>query len=148
MADIEQLRQELNDDPLGRGYSGMTDQQAADDLNTVYRQRTVPIPVSDIRRYLFVQNLWLSIKQGTQVSAVMARDALNMFERFHVDQQDVSDTVENLLDNLVSDGFITTDNKSTVLAMGVQSMTRAEELGLLGRSPEIGPAHVTQARNL
>jgi hypothetical protein len=33
------LKNELLTDPLARGYSGMTDQQAADDLNTVYRTR-------------------------------------------------------------------------------------------------------------
>ncbi len=33
------LKTELTDDPLTRGYAGMTDQQAADDLNTAYRTR-------------------------------------------------------------------------------------------------------------
>lgn len=31
------LKTELTDDPLTRGYSGMSDQAAADDLNTAYR---------------------------------------------------------------------------------------------------------------
>ena len=35
------LNQELINDPLTRGYSGMSDQEAADDLNTVYRNRNV-----------------------------------------------------------------------------------------------------------
>lgn len=35
------LNQELINDPLVRGYSGMSDQEAADDLNIVYRQRNV-----------------------------------------------------------------------------------------------------------
>lgn len=34
------LKNELTDDPLGRGYSGMTDQEATDDLNTAYRELT------------------------------------------------------------------------------------------------------------
>lgn len=38
MADV--LRTELTTDPLARGYSGMTDEQAAASLNTV--NRTVP----------------------------------------------------------------------------------------------------------
>ncbi len=33
------IRDELLTDPLTRGYSGMTDQEAADDLNTSYRTR-------------------------------------------------------------------------------------------------------------
>ena len=35
------LLAELTDDPLGRGYSGMTDEEAATDLNTVYREVNV-----------------------------------------------------------------------------------------------------------
>ena len=35
------LRNELADDPLGRGYSGMTDLEAANDLNSQYRTRTL-----------------------------------------------------------------------------------------------------------
>lgn len=39
MTDYVALRAELDTDPLVRGYGAMTDQQAADDLNTVYRTR-------------------------------------------------------------------------------------------------------------
>ena len=35
------LNQELINDPLGRVYSGMSDQEAADDLNTIVRDRNV-----------------------------------------------------------------------------------------------------------
>lgn len=37
--DIDALKAELTDDPESRGYSGMTDAQAAVDLNTEYRAR-------------------------------------------------------------------------------------------------------------
>ena len=33
------LKTEVTTDPLGRGYSGMSDREVADDLNTVYRTR-------------------------------------------------------------------------------------------------------------
>jgi len=33
------LASEIADDPLGRGYSSMSEQEIADDMNTVYRQR-------------------------------------------------------------------------------------------------------------
>ena len=39
MADLIALKAELDADPLGRGYSGMSDQQAADSLNV--EDRTV-----------------------------------------------------------------------------------------------------------
>ena len=37
--DLDALKAELTNDPLVRGYSGMSDQAAADDLNGVYRTR-------------------------------------------------------------------------------------------------------------
>lgn len=37
--DIQALKNELTSDPLTRGYAGMSDQEAADDLNAVYRTR-------------------------------------------------------------------------------------------------------------
>jgi hypothetical protein len=38
---IQILNEELTNDPLGRGYSGMNDAEAAADLNTVYRTQNV-----------------------------------------------------------------------------------------------------------
>lgn len=32
------LREEIDTDPLARGYSGMTDLEVSDDINTVYRE--------------------------------------------------------------------------------------------------------------
>ncbi len=40
--DYQVLKTELTTDPLVRGYSAMTDAEAAADLNTVYRTRTRP----------------------------------------------------------------------------------------------------------
>lgn len=37
MSNISIIKTELDGDPLTRGYSGMTDEQVAEDLNTVYR---------------------------------------------------------------------------------------------------------------
>jgi hypothetical protein len=39
MSRIDDIKVELDTDSLVRGYAGMTDQQASDDLNTVYRTR-------------------------------------------------------------------------------------------------------------
>ncbi len=41
--DLGILKTEINIDPLTRGYSGMSDLQTADDLNTVYRTRNKEI---------------------------------------------------------------------------------------------------------
>ena len=148
MADIQALKDELDGDPLGRGYSTMTDQQVADVLNAQTRQQTVPIPVDEVKRYLFVNDLWFPIKNGTDQVAEAARDAIGMFDQFRVNESDVATKVDSLLSNLVSAGYATSSDKVAVQALGVQTQSRAQELSLLGASPEIGPAHVQQARAL
>ena len=37
--DYPALKAEIEGDPLTRGYAAMTDQEIADDMNTVYRTR-------------------------------------------------------------------------------------------------------------
>ena len=39
MSYMSELREEIQNDPLSRGYAGMTDQQIADDLNSKYRSK-------------------------------------------------------------------------------------------------------------
>lgn len=50
MTDLVALAAELTNDPLARGYLGMTDAQAAADLNTAYRNK--PVQFSDVLEYL------------------------------------------------------------------------------------------------
>jgi len=76
--DLEKLKDEIANDPLGRGYSGMSDQAVADDLNTAYRTREVssfsgdfmfsrtdPVEFSDLTEHK--QILWLSFCSRTSV---------------------------------------------------------------------------------
>jgi hypothetical protein len=42
-----QLKEELTNDPLARGYSGMTDEQARDSLNTVNRTKSNDLITGD-----------------------------------------------------------------------------------------------------
>ena len=148
MANINALAKELSEDPLGRGYAAMTDQEAADDINTLYRQQSVPIQVSEMRRYMFVNGLWMTLKKSTTDLAEEVRDAVNMFETFEVGDSDVQSRLTGMMDALVTQGFMTDADKQNILAMGVTTQSRAVELGLLGASPKIGPAHVEHARSL
>ena len=148
MANIPKLAAELSNDPLGRGYSAMTAQQAADDLNAEYRQHAVPISVADMRRYMFVNGLWMTLKKSTTDLAEEVRDAVSMFETFEVGDSDVQSRLTGMMDALVTEGFMTDTDKQNILAMGVVTQSRAVELNLLGASPSIGAAHVEHARSL
>jgi len=41
MTNIDIIKEEITNDPLSRGYSGMNDEEVAIDMNTVYREEDV-----------------------------------------------------------------------------------------------------------
>ncbi len=52
---LQILADELTNDPLARGYAGMTDSQARDDVNTAYRDAPAAVRVDQVRQYLTTQ---------------------------------------------------------------------------------------------
>jgi hypothetical protein len=135
MADIDKLAAELANDPLGRGYSTMTDQQAADDLNTAYRTRNVGSFSGD---FMFQQTepsefTALTDHQQQLWMAFTSKASVDPWAQANVD----------FVTNLFGGG------SNTVTALSdarTESITRAEELGILGNSDEIGPGHIQRAR--
>jgi hypothetical protein len=125
MADIDRLADELANDPLVRGYSTMTDQEVADSLNAPNRQYYVRVPSHDLLEWSGSNN------------------RLDAVEQAHAS----GSTHIAMVDALVDAGVWGQSDKDAIIALGERYQTRAQELGLLGRSPEVGPAHVAQARS-
>ena len=135
MADLKALSNEITDDPLGRGYSAMTDQQIADDLNTAYRTRALSSLSGD---EIFQQTdptefTNLTTDKQTQWLSFCGRASVDPFATANVE----------FVKWIFGASSTTVANLSESRA---ESVTRAEELALLGRSDEIGPAHVAEAR--
>lgn len=138
MADIERLASEIATDPLARGYAGMTDQQVADDLNTAYRE----IIRSNLSGSTIFNAIVPSEFSGlTADQQQLVRDVFSLGDAVDVGPGTNARTV--LLDAFGA-GTVTRDNLVAAVTVNV---TRAEELNLLGRSEEIGPAHVAEARS-
>ena len=117
--DYTALKSELDTDPLTRGYSGMTDEQAADDLNTVYR--TIPrdsmngdeiFAATDNAEFANLsdhkRDLWVSFT---------SKDIINAYEQTNID----------FLDYIFGAGSTT---KSTLASLREQDVSRGVELGL------------------
>jgi len=81
MAFIQDLKNEIDSDPLSRGYSAMTDQQITDDLNTKYRSFNVPFltgnEVADAINA--TEYNALADAQKDRVIALTNREAINPF---------------------------------------------------------------------
>lgn len=116
--DYQVLKNEILTDPLARGYSGMTDQQVADDLNTVYRTRN-----RDSMTGREFKDQWdstefsaLTENQQSLLYSLAARDDLNPFG---VD----ATTVQGIFPG----GGITI---TALAAYRVEDISRGEELGI------------------
>ena len=152
MADIEALATELANDPLGRGYASMTDQEAANDLNTAYRTYTVEVSSRALLVWAGDNGRLKKIdaaRNNDQVPAGVqnvCEVAMRLIERDEASYDPSDSRHTDMLDALVNAGVIAQSDADALDALGERTRTRAEELNLLGRSPEIGPAHVAEAR--
>jgi hypothetical protein len=131
MMDIEKLATELTDDPLGRGYAGMTDQEAADDLNTEYRTKPKPTITGDEAFTATDAGEFATLTDHQRVlwMAFTGKDAINPFHAVNV----------ALVDWIFGDDSTTVANLAVIR---VTPCSRAVELGL----GIVRPGHVENAR--
>lgn len=131
---IKTLYQELTDDPLVRGYSTMTDQEAADDLNTIY----CSVGVTSVKASVILEATLIAeynaLASGQQE---LYRSMLAMGEL------DPSGTnTRAIFADLFGAG---TTTRANLLALSTRDVSRAVEL--LGDGAVITAAHVNAARS-
>lgn len=115
------LRTELLDDPLARGYAGMSDSAAAVDLNTKYRTRQrTQMDSAEI-----YENIDTAEFQGkTDAQKVYVRDILGLGTGVHIG---AGSKARNVFVAIFGGGSATIIN---LLAAATEAISRAEELGL------------------
>ena len=136
MADI--LKDELLNDPLARGYSGMTDAQVADDLNTAYRSRNRTSMTGDEIAQQADPTEYAALDDGSANNtpdtkghwlALCGRETIDPIAAANV----------QLVTAIFGGGSVTVTN---LQAARVEPITRAQELGL----GIVKPGHVEEAR--
>lgn len=138
---------EIRDDPLGRVYSGMTDAQVAASLNTADRQVQGPVPINQVLRWSAgvdgIHTLRQASETGPPAKRQLADAALQLVNHPHVRELDVTDPeLSAMLDGLVVAGIFDQPSVDALVARGVQTLSRAAELGL----GHVKNGHVQRAR--
>lgn len=132
------LDAELTNDPLGRGYAGMTDQQAADDLNTKYRNLTVDYVTGDA---IF------NATDDVEYAALTETQKASWDRLCAIAQIDVTSGVAKSREaELFGAG---TQTRTNLLALKYTPISRAVELNLFDADAEnetVTALHVQQAR--
>ena len=135
MSDV--LKDELATDPLTRGYAGMTDEEAADDLNTSYRTRNRTSMTGDEIFQATDPGEFNSLGSGQGNSADDQGHWLSFCGRGAIDPFATANV--QFVTAIFQAGSVTLAN---LQAARVESITRADELGL----SRVRPGHVQDAR--
>ena len=147
------LATELSTDPLVRGYAGMTDVEAAADLNTTYRTRYRALTTRDMLRWGFAREGLSKLRDAadkagaytaiTDVNRAKAIASYSIMTAGIEGSLDVGDPeIDAMLDLLVATGIFVAQDKADLLARATESISRATELGL----GEIHVGHIEMAR--
>lgn len=128
--DLVALKTELTTDPLSRGYAGMTDEEAATNLNTVDRTRNkTSMTGSEV-----VNNV-----DAAEWVALSGEEQAKVWDILHLGTLNPFGVEAALLIAIFGGG------SATIIALQaarVDAVSRAEELGL----GSIAPGHVENAR--
>ena len=133
------LSDELTNDPLARGYAGMTDVQATDDLNTEYRDVNYPILLDAVNYAIRENGKWTEYREKAELQTVAGtydnqsmREFMDMFTGFtslpEVDMQGAY--MDGLIDDMVTEGSMGGGVAAALKAFGVQTVSRGVELGI------------------
>ena len=116
---FDAIKAELDTDPLTRGYSGMTDEQAAADLNTEYRSRIKPTLSGIELRGAFDETEFAALTDGEKQMALAWASA---------DEYDSSTdgADDRILKSIFGAGSTTRSNLATARQ---ETVSRAVELG-------------------
>ena len=141
------LKAELSTDPLSRGYAGLSDEAAAEDLHEEYRENLTPVPMAGIVRWCArhdaLDKLDTAAASGVAALRSVARAAQAMIASPHIESFNVHDAeLAAMFDALVSGGVFTAAERADLVALGTSPTSRAAELGL-GR---VKPGYVGKAR--
>ena len=116
--DYQVLSNEIITDPLTRGYAGMTDQEVADDLNTIYRTRNRSSMTGKEVKDRIDTTEW-STRTDAQKQIVLALCNRDDLDPFGIDAQIFQDEMAGA-----------TNTIAALNAYRVEDISRGEELGL------------------
>ena len=139
MSRWDDIKTELDTDPLGRGYAGMTDAQAAADMNTAYRPTTVAIPVSEFENAARESGKFVDLTDRSELkepdgsrtfpSAYSLMSSL-IGRTTEMDFAEVGSYWYNVLEDCVAEGSLGTGAATAIRALCDEIITRGVELGV------------------
>lgn len=145
------LAAELADDPVGIGYVGMNDTEAAAAINAPTQTVTRGVPMTDVLRWAVSSGALLAVQTAAagggaganSTARTLATGALMMINLGAGTDLGIDDSeVAGMLTAMVQTGVLTSGQRDALVARGTRQVSRADVLGL----GNVTPGDVQRAR--
>lgn len=126
--DLASLKREL----AAPRFAGLPDQSSADLFNGTNLTEQRPIPSRDVRKLLLLRGKWSGLRAASAERGSAADElfeALDTFDTFDLTEQAVAVTVTGAFTALIAAALLDQGDVDAILALGVHSVSRAEQLG-------------------
>ena len=146
MSRYQTLADELNNDPLGRGYAGMTDEQAAVDINTEYRDVNYEVNIAALEVAVRESLKWSEYRERAEAKDTDNVTLLNPNMAEFMDLFFTTSSIggaagtgqidlqgpymSGLLDRMVAEGSMGPAVADAIKNFGVRTVSRGTELGI------------------
>lgn len=128
------LKDEIDNDPIGRVYSAMNDIEVTTSLNTVNREIPRLIPYPELISYLIEKEKWSGIlvaghdeTHAVYADCLMFISIANNTNLTHLDLSNPA--IVTMLVNIKGGGLLENVNQTDIVAMSKQLVSRATEIG-------------------
>lgn len=125
------LKDELEKDPLGRGYADMTDQEAADSLMEKDIEKHRRVPLSEIQDWASAKRLYKAFVDNDLEDGSLHKELKLLLQGKQEDVNLFSESpgVQNLVQDLIDAGVVTEEESDDLMSLGRSYISRAEEIG-------------------
>lgn len=141
------LADEITNDPLSRGYAGMTDEQVAESLNAANISINATVTKAKLLQWAGANQRIVKLKGGLASPnddvENICEAALRLLSAADVTTFDTGDSANTaFLDALVAARVLEDADKTSLLELGEKTISRAEQLGI----GTVRVGHVGEAR--
>lgn len=131
--DYAALKAEIENDPKGRGYQGLSPSEIAALINVPYTTVVQPLPISELIVWMASVNGWAKL-ESVPVDSIfysMARAMLTIVGSSTISHLHLNDPrIAGMADTLVSAGVFTAEERNSLFAAATAQVSRADELEL------------------
>lgn len=136
------LCNEINNDPFGKGYANMSDQEVADSLNEPFVENVL-VPADKVIEWATKYRLLKRLEDAGMKDSVQYKEAELVFTG-NLQMVDVTNPgAQAMINDLIKAGVLSQEEAGELLAMGQRETTRAKQLGY---NRPIVPAWVANCR--